>query len=84
MFDEFEGLENIDDAHYSGDEDDSLAKNTCVKNPNRDDDRKLFQVRDVSFLWNTSIPYFEQPNRYHSLIYRYCLRAPLSISVSVA
>ena len=53
-------LENKnDDSIYDG----SVEKAASTLNPNKDDDRRLFQVRSTSFMWDSSIPYSEQPNR---------------------
>ena len=34
-----------------------------IENPNKDDNRRLFQVYRIQFDWDSSIPYSLQPNR---------------------
>lgn len=58
----FMGIENVDDLSDSK-EDAAAPDSSCIKNPNRDDNRRLFQVRDVDLQWDPSIPYDQQPNR---------------------
>ena len=58
----FIGVANLEDIgeDSSADEKNNVA---CTKNPNVNDDRRLFQVKKRSFSWNPSIPYDSQPNR---------------------
>ena len=43
--------------------DNSADNSASVSNPNKDDDRRLFQIRNVDFSWDPTIPYEQQPNR---------------------
>ena len=47
---------DIDESH-------PLDKSAPIVNPNKDDNRRLFQVRNVDFSWDPSFSYELQPNR---------------------
>ena len=49
----------VDEFSYDG----SVEKAASTLNPNKDDNRRLFQVRSTNLTWDSSIPYEEQPNR---------------------
>ena len=42
-------------------DDDMIDNSASIKNPNRDDPRRLFQVYDPEFKWDSSIPYVDLP-----------------------
>ena len=60
----FRGIKNIENKDCSEDEV-SVAAADCTKNPNREDNRRLYQIRNIYlfFFWDPSIKYENQPNR---------------------
>ena len=58
----FSGMLHIDDMDESSDDIVNEAA-ASIKNPNKDDPRRLFQIYKMDFEWDSNIPYSEQPNR---------------------
>lgn len=59
---QFLGMVNIDEPEEFPDDPENEGA-ASIENPNKDDNRRLFQVYKIQFDWDTSIPYSLQPNR---------------------
>ena len=57
MVEPFTGLIDLEEIDEPSD------KSESILNPNKDDNRRLFQVKNVDFSWDPSIPYEQQTNR---------------------
>ena len=57
MVEPFTGLIDLEEIDEPADE------SASILNPNKDDNRRLFQVKNVDFSWDPSIPYEQQTNR---------------------
>ena len=58
----FLGMLYIDDTDEASDDTVNEA-DASIKNTNKDDTRRLFQIYRMQFEWDSNIPYSEQPNR---------------------
>ena len=59
----FLGVVSLPDTEVIYKKDGSCESAAIVSNPNKEDDRKLFQARITEFEWDVSLPYEMQPNR---------------------
>ena len=59
--DPFTGIVNLDDLEFS-EEQQKDGYGASTLNPNKDDDRRLFQERRAVFSWDTDLAYADQPN----------------------
>ena len=55
--------DDLDNAVASSDDEDVFSSAASTLNPNKDDERRLFQVRNVKFTQDPTKPYDEQPKR---------------------
>ena len=53
---QFLGMLNIDEPEEFADDPENEGA-ASIENPNKDDNRRLFQVYKIQFDWDTSIPY---------------------------
>ena len=62
MVDSFTGIHDVEDIEFTNLEE-KLCEAASVQNPNKDDNRRLFQERKAQFFWDSNVPYEEQPKR---------------------
>ena len=61
--DDFLRMLHLSEADLPGDEDWKIDNSASIKNPNKNDPRRLFQIYQPHFFWDPNIDYDDQPNR---------------------
>ena len=59
----FFGIQSLEEVEKVNDDLAVLDPSACILHPNRNDDRRLFQVFNPLYTWDPSNPYEDQPNR---------------------
>ena len=59
----FLGIQNLEEVEEVNDDLAVLDPSAWILNPNKNDDRRLFQIFKPDFSWDPSISYQDQPNR---------------------